>query len=302
MNKYVENSIKVVIPVALIGAVAFAAPILGKEHGKNIIFESSPEIKGFVSYAPKETPKGFSIVEGRSVENISPLKAAQSPGSWVNASNTCRFTPSIGYFPEGVTSADEEFLSKKYLYDEAEKYVSIPSETKIASLESTSGTLAAFYASYEIPNNGSLTKDMNSGKYYRTTASRIIAQPVSLAEDPNSPGNKGAKALPIIVLNYDCITKDDYKENEFKQMIKASVVDFKTEHSTEIPKKEETPKDSAVVDDPSDDIEDDYTFTPEEFVNPNEVIDRGTGRGATDDAPVVTDPSQVQATEPAWKQ
>lgn len=302
MNKYAKTTIQAAIPVALIGALAFGVPYFANEKNEKISFDSSPEITGSVSYSPADAPNSFTVVAGRSTENISPLKAAQSPDSWLNSDKTCRFTPTVGYFEENLATRGDEFLSKKYLYDEAEKTDSIPSDTRVISFDSTSGNLASVYASYAVPNNGSLSQDMNSGDYYRTSSVRAIAKPVILTEDPSNPGDANSKALPVILLNYDCLNSDDYKESEFKQLVKAIKVDFESVHSDTTPVKDDKKSDPAVVDDPSDDIEDGYTVKPKEFENPNDVVDRGRGRGATDDAPVVTDPDPVQVTQPAWKQ
>lgn len=303
MNKYAKNAVKASIPIALIGALAFAVPIFANEEGKNVTFENTAEIKGDVSYSPIEAPNGFSLVAGRSVENISPLQAMQNPGSWLNAEKTCKFTPTITSLPVSAQNREEEFLSKQYLYGEAERYESIPSETKKASINSTAGELATVYASYNVPNNGSLGTDMNSGDYYRTTVTRAIASPVNIPSTSNSPGSKDEQGLPVLVFNYDCAAQDDYRENELKQMLDAIKVDFESSHSSEIPTKKDKEGKSEVADDPSDDIEDGYTIIQDEFENPSDVIDRGTSRGATDNATIAPDPVEpVQVTEPAWKQ
>lgn len=303
MNKYATNAVKASIPIALIGALAFSVPMFANERGKNITFENTASIKGDISYSPFEVPNGFTMVDGRSVENISPLQAAQNPGSWLNAEKTCKFTPTVAYLPVSSKERTEEFLSKQYLYGEAERYETIPSETKLTSVNSTSGELATVYASYSVPNNGSLGTDMNSGDYYRTTAVRAFTIPATIASNSNLPGSKEEQGLPTVVFNYDCITKDDYRENEMKQLANAVKVDFETSHSNDIPVKKDKEGKSEVADDPSDDVEDGYTIIQDEFENPADVIDRGTSRGATDEATIVPDPVEpVQVTEPAWKQ
>jgi hypothetical protein len=304
MHKYLQNGLKATIPVALIGAIAFSIPMFANQKGESASFAGTPEIKKNISFSPVEAPQGFTPVAGRSIENISALQAAQFPGSWMNSQKNCKFTPSILSMPENMSKRGDEFLSRQYIFDEAESLKKIPSEMKTISFNSSEGNLAAVYASYEISNDGELSDNINSGDYYRTVAARVISVPTSLSSTSVAPDAKTIKSLPVVIFSYDCVNKDAYKENEFKQMVKSLKVDFDTEYSDALPEKKETPKTKdPIVDDPSDDIEDGYTVIKKEFDNPNDVIDRGTGRGAADNSPVVTEPEQpVQITEPAWKQ
>ena len=253
-----KTILKSAIPVALVGAVVFAAPILGQSNNA-IPYGSTPDFSGSISYDKVELPHGFSLVGGRNIDNETVLSAGQNPAAWVNHDKTCKISPSVAYLSLDNAGRGDKFLSEQYVYENAEQAGVIPENVKPSFVHTDLGKLESLSASYEIKSDGSLSED-DEKTYYRTVNARAFDKSLPTGYGASSSGSSMDSGIPVIVYTYDCLTKDNYNLNEFNGLAKTIKANLTNKLSTDFPADAKPANEGEELDSKDDDVSDGYTF------------------------------------------
>lgn len=188
---------------------------------------TTPNIQGEISYISSATlPEGFALKAGDTEQKSSDLIAQQNPAPIQNSAGTCVFTEQVAYLPSYAAGRGDAYLTRGYIYDNSQVSTALPTMLALQKISSTQGIVESLSSSYEIPG-AKATQDANNSStkgYYRTVAVRAFDKLVSIPDAPTTQG-KGqynsdmSKGIPILVLTYDCQTKEQFNPNDFKNLL-----------------------------------------------------------------------------------
>lgn len=200
---------KMIIPisaVAVIGMSSFVAPAFSS-------IEKTPEIQGSIFYSMENTPSGFNLVGGYNNSDLSEVTGKQNPNPVRNDAGTCTFSPTIAYLPSDSEGRGDSYLTRAYIYENAQISKHLPSVIKKKFISADNTNLEVLVSSYDVPASKDSGDDKNG--YYRTVAVRAMDKIVSVpyATDTDTKG------LPAVIMTYDCQTENDYRENDLSALL-----------------------------------------------------------------------------------
>ena len=274
---------KMIIPIIAVGVIgmsSFAAPEFSS-IGK------TPEIKGSIFYSMKNIPSGFSLVAGYNNSGLSEVTGKQNPNPVKNNAGTCTFSPTIAYLPSDNAGRGDSYLTRSYIYENAQISAHLPSALKKKVVSADNTNLEILVSSYDVPDS----KDNGESKkgYYRTVAVRAMDTivPVPYATDTD------VKGLPAVIMTYDCQTANDYKETDLSALLSSVNINMTDTASNAPAPQQDIANPTSEPSAPSTDS----PSTPEAPTeSPTEAATDGSA-DSTNEA-VGTEPSPVASTEP----
>lgn len=163
------------------------------------------------------------------------------PPAQRNADNTCTYDQEQVSLPSYMENRGEDFLSKFFVYQQAESNGNIPKDGATSvPVETSAGKLEFVYTKYDpkivdlksnTDKNASAT-DVKPVQVYRAVAVRVFDTAIKSRIQPDTQasapfGSDAAKSLPGVMLTYECKTKDAFSEEEAKSLFAATRVDIK---------------------------------------------------------------------------
>lgn len=231
-DRFVMKFTKMIIPVIAIGAIgvsSFAAPAFSS-------IEKTPEVHGSIFYSMKNIPSGFSLVSGYDNSGLSELTGKQNPNPIKNDAGTCTFSPQIAYLPLTGTGRGDNYLTRSYIYENAQISAHLPSAIKKNHVSAGKTNLEILVSSYDVP--ASKNNSENKSGYYRTVAVRALDTTATIPYVTDTE----AKGIPAITMTYDCQTAGDYKDADLSALLSSVDVNLMDTMSNDPAPKKDTVK------------------------------------------------------------
>lgn len=194
---------------------------------------TTPNIHEKISYIlPATLPQGF-VLKNVDAENKSSDLIAQNPTPVQNSAGTCVFTEQVAYLPSYTAGRGDAYLTREYIYDNSRVSTALPTTLEPQRISSTQGIVEALSSSYGVPD-AKATKDVTGSStkgYYRTVAVRAFDKLVSIpevtaAQSKGQYNSDTSKGIPLLVLTYDCQTKEQFNPSDFRNLLSTVKVDI----------------------------------------------------------------------------
>lgn len=209
--------------------------------------DKTPKIGSAVFFADSKAPDGWNAKEGYTNNGLKALVAKQNPVAL--AKDKCSYTQQITYLADYYHGRTDDYLTRQYIYENAQIAGILPAELKSVKVSSDSGELEMLSTSYEVKGSAvGDSKDAKTPDSYRTVAVRVIDNSLSTGYDVPA-GQKGpydsdvSKGLPVVVLTEECPTQGDFNQSDWDALLKSTKVNLNQPVPTD-PSPEEKPSDT----------------------------------------------------------
>jgi hypothetical protein len=220
------KSLKIILPVMAV-AVMTLTSCSGGDTGS---LSKTPKIGSAVFFADSQAPAGWNTKAGYTNNGLKALVSKQNPVAL--SKGNCSYTQQITYLADYFHGRTDEYLTRQYIYDNAQIANILPNDLKSVKVSTDSGDLEMLSTSYEVKGSAvGNAKDAKTPDSYRTVAVRAID--TSLATGYDVPaGQKGpydsdaTKGVPVVVLTEECPTQSDFNQNDWDSLLKSTKVDL----------------------------------------------------------------------------
>ena len=220
------KSLKTILPVVAVAMLALTSCSAGDTGSLN----KTPKVGGAVFFADTKAPDGWSPKAGYTNNGLKALVAKQNPVAL--SKDKCSFTQQVTYLADYYHGRTDDYLTRQYIYDNAQIAGILPAELKTVKVATDSGDLEMLSTSYEVKGAAvGNSKDAKTPDSYRTIAVRVIDNSMTTGYDVPA-GQKGpygsdaSKGLPVVVLTEECPTKGDFNQNDWDALVKATKVEL----------------------------------------------------------------------------
>lgn len=191
----------------------------------------TPNVGDTVFFADSHAPDGWKAKESYSDQAMKALTAKQNPAALTDGK--CSFTQQVTFLPDYYQSRGDDYLSRQYLYDNAQIAGTLPEALKVISTSTDSKDLEMVSATYVVKGVPEKTgKDATvTPDSFRAIAVRALDKSLNNGYDVPA-GQRGpyesdaAKGLPTIVLIEDCPSQKDFKADQWESLVKSSKVNL----------------------------------------------------------------------------
>ena len=192
--------------------------------------DKTPKVGSAVFFADSKAPDDWNAKAGYTNNGLKPLVAKQNPVAL--SKGNCSYTQQITYLADYYHGRTDDYLTRQYIYENAQIAGILPAALKSVKVSSDSGDLEMLSTSYEV--KGSVvgnSKDAKTPDSYRTIAVRVIDNSLSTGYDIPA-GQKGpydsdaTKGVPVVVLTEECPTQGEFAQSDWDSLIKSTKVNL----------------------------------------------------------------------------
>ena len=220
------KSLKVILPVMAVAMMALTSCSAGDTGA----LDKTPKIGSAVFFADSQAPDGWTAKAGYTNNGLKALVAKQNPVAL--SKDNCSFTQQITYLADYYSGRTDDYLTRQYIYDNAQIAGILPRDLKSVKVSTDSGDLEMLSTSFEVKGAAvGNDKDAKTPDSYKTMAVRVIDN--SLATGYDIPaGQKGpydsdvSKGLPVVVLTEECKTQSDFNQGDWDALVKSTKVNL----------------------------------------------------------------------------
>jgi hypothetical protein len=220
------KSLKTILPVMAVAMIALTSCSAGNAGG----LDKTPEVGDAVFFADSQAPDGWNTKAGYTNNGLKPLVAKQNPVAL--SKDNCSFTQQITYLADYYQGRTDDYLTRQYIYDNAQIAGILPPALKSVKVSTDSGDLELLSTSYEVKGSAvGNSKDAKTPDSYRTVAVRVIDKSLStgydIPEGQKGPyGSDTSKGLPVVVLTEECPTQGDFNQSDWDALVKSTKVNL----------------------------------------------------------------------------
>lgn len=220
------KSLKVILPVMAVAMMALTSCSSGNTGG----LDKTPKIGSAVFFADSSAPDGWNPKAGYTNNGLKPLVAKQNPVAL--SKDKCSYTQQITYLADYYQGRTDDYLTRQYIYDNAQIAGILPPALKSVKVSSDSGDLEMLSTSYEVKGSSvGNAKDAKTPDSFRTVAVRVIDNSLSTgyevpAGQKGPYGSDASKGLPVVVLTEECPTQGDFNQSDWDALIKSTKVNL----------------------------------------------------------------------------
>lgn len=223
---YPMKSLKVILPVMAVAMMTLTSCSSGDAGS----LDKTPKIGSAVFFADSKAPDGWNAKDGYTNNGLKALVAKQNPVAL--AKDKCSYTQQITYLADYYHGRTDDYLTRQYIYENAQIAGILPADLKSVKVSSDSGDLEMLSTSYEVKGSAvGDSKDAKTPDSYRTVAVRVIDNSLSTGYDIPA-GQKGpygsdvSKGLPVVVLTEECPTQGDFKQSDWDALVNSTKVNL----------------------------------------------------------------------------
>lgn len=220
------KSLKVILPVMAVAMMALTSCSSGNAGG----LDKTPKIGSAVFFADSEAPDGWNTKVGYTNNGLKPLVAKQNPVAL--SKGNCSYTQQITYLADYYHGRTDDYLTRQYIYDNAQIAGILPPALKSVKVSSDSGDLEMLSTSYEVKGSAvGNAKDVKTPDLFRTVAVRVIDNSLSTgyevpAGQKGPYGSDASKGLPVVVLTEECPKQEEFNQSDWDALIKSTKVNL----------------------------------------------------------------------------
>ena len=220
------KSLKIILPAMVVAMMALTSCSAGNSGG----LDKTPKVGSAVFFADSKAPDGWNAKEGYTNNGLKPLIAKQNPVALTKGN--CSFTQQVTYLADYYHGRTDDYLTRQYIYENAQIAGILPSSLKSVKVSSDSGDLEMLSTSYEVKGAAvGNAKDAKTPDSYRTIAVRVIDTSLSTGYDVPA-GQKGpydsdaTKGVPVVVLTEECPTQGEFVQSDWDALLKSTKVNL----------------------------------------------------------------------------
>lgn len=220
------KSLKVILPVMAVAMMALTSCSAGNDGG----LDKTPKVGSAVFFADSKAPDGWNVKPGYTNNGLKALVAKQNPVAL--SKGNCSFTQQITYLADYYHGRTDDYLTRQYIYDNAQIASILPKDLKTVKVSTDSGDLEMLSTSYEVKGSAvGNSKDAKTPDSYRTLAVRVIDNSLSTGYDipagQKGPyGSDASKGVPVVVLTEECPTQGEFTQNDWDALLKSTKVNL----------------------------------------------------------------------------
>lgn len=190
--------------------------------------DKTPKTGEAVFFSDSKAPEGWNPKAGYTNNGLKALVSKQNPVALTKGS--CSYTQQITYLADYYHGRTDDYLTRQYIYDNAQVAGILPPALKSVKVSSDSGDLEMLSTSYEVKGSAiGNSKDAKTPDSYRSIAVRVIDNSMSTGYDvpagQEGPyGSDASKGLPVVVLTEECPTQGEFNQNDWDALLKSTKV------------------------------------------------------------------------------